>query len=209
MYVFDFDGTIVDVWHRFYEVFCLCVGSRELSFDQYVIEKRRLRDDSLIADGIGRKLVSDFRELKAGCLEDLSYLRYDELLIDAKKLIEWFSEYPSIILTKRRIESHFRKELGWLGLEKLQNRSFVLSPQLCVSKGAWLKLELGKAGVCAVIGDTVEDMRAANDVDAKAIFVNTGLQDCNYVLSQTLIYDSYSDISKAIGALGAFDRSEV
>ena len=53
MIYFDFDGTIVDVWQRYYQVFLAAGGVSGLGSKEYIAAKRRLGKDDLVAAALG------------------------------------------------------------------------------------------------------------------------------------------------------------
>ena len=44
----DFDGTIVDVWKRYYQIFVTLTNSACLGFHEYVRAKRKMKNDGQI-----------------------------------------------------------------------------------------------------------------------------------------------------------------
>ena len=60
MIYFDFDGTIVDVWQRYYQVFLAAGGVSGLGSKEYIAAKRRLGKDDLVAAALGVLLPSTY-----------------------------------------------------------------------------------------------------------------------------------------------------
>lgn len=199
MFVFDFDGTIVDVWRRFYNVFLMCVDGSDIPFEIYVKRKRQLVDDALVAKSLGCAMLEMSHEIKLASLESSDMLSLDCLLIAPEKLIELIKCTQSIVLTKRRNEFNFRQELDRLGLSALHDRSYVIPPDSGISKALWLKSWLANKKIEAVFGDSVEDMLAANEVGAKAIMVRSGLREESYVKARSKVDEVYDVLADVVG----------
>lgn len=198
--LFDFDGTVVDVWDRYHAAFCLASQAKWIALDEYREAKLRLEEDSLIANAFGIDLPRDYWARKAALLEDEALLAMDVLTLDASRLIEWFDSGQCLILTKRRNEKAFFWELDNLGIGQLASSSYVLNPDLRVSKRTWIETEIDRCGYCLkyVIGDTAEDMEIGELQGVKALFVRTGLKTENQVLAKVGEFESFQGLNAAL-----------
>lgn len=175
MIYFDFDGTIVDVWERYYKVFLASVLQRSVSFGEYVSAKRDLEADAQVACQLNIQLPDDYFEHKKELLETMDFLKTDRLLCPHSELIDFFRSYPAFILTSRRNKENFYKELEWLGIGELIGRSIVLNPDSGISKKEYLR-EKQTAGKQYMVGDSNAEAQLAQLENFNVFLVRTGLQ---------------------------------
>ena len=176
MIFFDFDGTIANVWRRYYEVFVNAGKVSGIAYAEYVDVKRALCKDDLVAGHFQVSLAADYYAVKKTLLEDPAYLRLDTLLVDGAKLIEFFSSNPCRILTNRRKPSAFYGQLENLGLSELVGKSIVLQPEDHISKRDYIAAHFG-GEKNTVIGDAASEYEAAQLEDTQVMLVRTGLRD--------------------------------
>ena len=168
--IFDFDGTLVDLWPRFYAVFCN-LSRADVSLDEYREAKRRLKRDEDVAEGLGVTLPSDYFERKAELLEDKEYLKLDKLLFTPDELVRLLFG-NSLILTKRRNEENFKWELDRLGIS--------CDYKVLTSRDEDTKLRWEEENIktpAMVIGDSVDDIRLEQIDGVKAVAVGYGLSN--------------------------------
>lgn len=187
IYFFDFDGTLVDVWTRFYEVFQSLTNAKELSQETYVRLKKENSADGKVAEMVGVSLPEDYFKEKARLLEDLTFLKKDTLLLEQDVLLDFFRKEDSYILTRRRNKAHFLKQLEYLGLEELKERSFVLNPDESLSKKEFI-LKKYESLPKIIIGDGKTEAEISTVSNTEVYLVDTGLfevrtfpYDCKYV----------------------------
>lgn len=173
IYFFDFDGTIVDVWKRFYSVFLDAGHITNVSFSDYKKLKLALRKDSYIASFFDQVLSNDYYEEKKIRLEEYEYLNLDSLLVEPKKLIDFFKKNEAFILSKRRNKEHLIDELKRLHLDDIIEKTIVLNPDDNISKLDYLKKNISCA--FTLIGDSYEEYEARVLHNSFIILVNTGL----------------------------------
>ena len=63
MIIFDFDGTLVDLWPRYCAVFNDILKS-SVSLNKYKLAKQSLKNDRLVAESFGIVLPKDYYEKK-------------------------------------------------------------------------------------------------------------------------------------------------
>lgn len=147
----DFDGTLVDLWPRYYSVF-RDILRFDLNFDDYKITKQRLIKDSCVAKFFHKSLPGDYFQRKTVLLEERKYLQLDRLLIEAEEINDILSG-DCIILTKRKNAENFFWQLSELGLKC---KSEVVKKG---SKRQWVERSHISGGL--IIGDSLADLEVA------------------------------------------------
>ena len=177
LYVFDFDGTIVDVWERYWRVFCTSaeVSPIKISCDDYRNLKLSYKFDNDILKKVESRVpLNLFLERKRKNLESINFLSYDKLLVSAPKLKEFYSTRNAIILTKRREKLAFFDQLNQLHLDGLEKNTVIIHPDSGITKCQWVRDNIHDKQIC-IVGDSVEDMNVGALEGVNAKFVNTGL----------------------------------
>lgn len=175
MILFDFDGTIADVWARYYTVFCEIVKRKDISFREYQNVKLLLESDQKIAFHYGITLPENYHSRKLGLLETESYLALDTLFCKAEMFLDFFASYPCMILTKRNDRDTFYQQLEDLKLRGIEERCVILQPQ-GESKSDWIKENLPRGETHCIVGDSDEEMKCGCLENVNAFFVDTGLK---------------------------------
>lgn len=175
MIFFDFDGTVVNVWPRYYQVFLAASGFTEISQRDYVKAKRTLLSDQKVAQYFGKELPVQYFSMKRVLLEHEKYLCLDTLLASLTELNDIFSNVECRFLTKRRLASAFFAELRGLGLGHLSNKAIVLNPDEGMSKKTYLMQNFSQFEHI-VIGDSESEWEAATLKNVHAVLVRTGLR---------------------------------
>ena len=122
----DFDGTIVDVWERYYSVFKEISKDSELSFHTYKSLRKMGYTDEGIAVARQIYLPKGYKKLKSLLLEQEKYLVLDTMLVERHKLISFVFETNAKILTKRRNQRMFYWQIQYLGLTSLGRNYIIL-----------------------------------------------------------------------------------
>ncbi len=189
-YYFDFDGTIINLWERFYRVFIDINGFKNISFEDYKNAKLKYMKDGMVASSFGLLLCSDYFEKKKILLESSDYLFFDKLLVDKNRLLNFFSNNDCYIITKRREKENFYAELNNLGIGELNKKTIVINPDLKISKADYLEKNGNKPFI--IIGDSVEEYNVRLVDKAFVCLVNTGLNSFSDELSigNCLVIDS-------------------
>ena len=78
MIFFDFDGTVVDIWNRYYRVFLTASKLSGFTQASYMEAKRSLVLDERVAHFFGGELPSDYFSTKRAILEDRAFLNRSE-----------------------------------------------------------------------------------------------------------------------------------
>lgn len=169
MVFLDFDGTLIDLWPRFYAVFRELSGAFDLTLDEYKTVKRKLVKDESIADYLHVRLQENYFQKKKILLESKRFLELDRLLLDSDRLNAIARKKGNIlILTKRRFPENLAWELNALGLQ-------IPAQTVCdESKADWIQQHYPfESNV--MIGDSLVDLEAGNLPNVKAVMVNYGL----------------------------------
>ena len=201
MIIVDFDGTIVDVWNRFYAVFCQLTQGRAVDIATYKEMKSALLDDGAIAQELHLEMADGYWEKKRSLLEDHEYLLLDKLLVDPEYLIEWFRAHDALILTMRRNRDNLMWEMRKLGLDAIVDKAVVVDPDSGMTKQEWVEKEGFGSCVEAVIGDSAQDMTIQGVKHARYLHVSTGLQGCEKIKRVRPSLVVCSDIQNALSLL--------
>ena len=193
MILLDFDGTLVDLWDRYYSVFKDILGLTDLGIEEYKNAKQFYHKDSLVAEHFGKFLPADYFSKKAILLEETKYLSKDRLLIEAS-LLNQFLKQDAILFTKRRNKTNFKWQLQELGIE---DKSIII--ESC-SKKEWIKQNFPEEN-CIIVGDSMEDLEAASLDNVEAWMVGYGLftkSDFNLKGLPYLFFETPNDLSEMI-----------
>lgn len=175
--VLDFDGTIVDIWNRYYKVF------KEASKTNVLISKQKYREikreclrDDYVAERIGITLPNNYYDKKRELLERTDFLSLDKLVIEKQKLIRFVLNNKCIVLTKRNKPENFFTELEYLGLAEIRSKCFVISPYSKDSKLAFCRKKYPTSTFIA-IGDSNDEYEFAREAFNCSYIVDTGLRE--------------------------------
>lgn len=175
MLYFDFDGTLADVWQRYYHVFKDASRIPGIAFEEYVRVKREFPRDADVAGHFGGSLPKDYWEKKRSMLEDPTYLAHDQLLVSAEQICAFFREHTCRILTNRRKAEAFYGQIRSLGLESLLEMCIVLNPDDKKSKKQYLQ-EIHPDERFVLVGDAEAEAQVAAIDLAEVSLVRTGLR---------------------------------
>lgn len=168
MYIFDFDGTIVDLWVRYYSVFKDILEFDKLCLSEYKRAKQSLHQDSLIANYFNKNLPKDYFTKKTALLEDRRYLEKDMLLVDLGLLNSLLAK-DAIILTKRRNAENFYWQMFELGIH---GKAIVIQNG---NKKDWVATNLDNYSRITIVGDSLADLEVSQLDKAGAWMVGYGL----------------------------------
>lgn len=179
----DFDGTIVDVWARYFAVFRDYFKLPEDVYNKY----RELKylypsDRELVSHLFHLNTVETevYLQFKHNWLEEIEYLRLDTLIPDSQALKTFFQKNDARVLTIRKNKATFMKQLDWMGIGFLQEWAIVLESSGISAKCDWLRKHANEEPFI-MIGDSEVDMQAGEISTCKAYFVKTGLRDVRYL----------------------------
>jgi phosphoglycolate phosphatase-like HAD superfamily hydrolase len=178
MIYFDFDGTIVDLWPRYYSVFMEAANASNISLEKYQEIKRKLKRDSDVASALGVTLPAHYFDRKKQLLESERFLKMDFLLVKKERLLSFGRANNCMILTRRRKKYMYEKQLAWLGLSSLIEKSVVLHPDWDQSKLEYLRQHASCGDI--LIGDSKAEWEVSSLKNMSVILVRTGIDnpDC-------------------------------
>lgn len=177
IYFFDFDGTIVDIWKRFYHVFLDAGKVFGIGFDSYKRQKMLLKRDNDVASFFGVSLDAHYFENKKIMLEQIDYLKFDTLLVDPELLMRFFNNKEAYILSKRRNKKNLLEEIKNLKIDSLISRVIVIDPDSNMTKSDFLRQNV--SAPFTLIGDSTEESNVSILDNANVLLVSTGLETFN------------------------------
>jgi len=194
----DFDGPIVDVSERYYQVYQLCLEKikqpgqevRSLPKEEFWQMKRLCTPEKEIAvtSGLDEDQAEAFAKLRKETVHTQPYFEYDVLVpgaIDALSKLE-FLGFDIAVMTMRRVrELDYAFEKYDLGIFFEKNRRYCLSNDYVKTRDVEDKpllmrgamKELPPAEDTWMVGDTEADIAAAKKYGIKMIAVESGIRD--------------------------------
>lgn len=177
MNIFDLDGTLLDVWKRYFLVFNSWWKIRELDINTFISLKREVEDDLFIIkkfyDKITEKEYNLYKKYKRENLEKPEYLRLDEDIVNWNDL----KNLDFIILTVRNNKYALYNELERRGLDFILEKIIVLKPKDYLVKYNWVVEHLNYKDDIYVVGDSETDLFIGKLQKVKVVLVKTGLRD--------------------------------
>lgn len=122
-------------------------------------------------------------------LESIRLLKTDKLLCKEERLIDFFDNNDAHILTVRRNHENLFKQIEFLGLDSLKERTIILSPADRNVKRNWIEFNCSKKNSIVMIGDSEVDLMAGELEFVKVIIVKSGLRNPLYFLNKS--HDSF------------------
>jgi phosphoglycolate phosphatase-like HAD superfamily hydrolase len=178
--VFDFDGTIIDVHYRYFEVFKAFLEMNslpKLSLDEYI----QLRINGLIDTGIikkynkSSKLTEELLSFKLQQLEKIEFLEMDYLRPGVLELLDQLVHCGIRIelLTLRRNLDNLNWQLKRLSIHNFFSKITYNAGEL--SKSNYLKSLLGRFDDVVFIGDSDYDYLASIESRTKFYLVEDSI----------------------------------
>lgn len=187
MIYIDFDGTMVNLWPRYFAVFCELSNAKDITIDEYKKFKRKYRKDEQVAGQLGCRLNDDYFERKKVLLEEMDYLKLDKLYLPANQ-INQFPKDKYLILTKRRNEENFISQLEHL---KLDVPYKVVLPD--ETKKSWVETQnYNKNDI--IIGDSTVDLKVS-ELGIQAYMVDSGLETTKDFDALNMPYSLYENVT--------------
>lgn len=198
MIVLDFDGTMVDVWERYYQVFMMAAKPvKNLTYDEYKKNKIIYESDFLLAKALNITLPHDYYTEKQRLLENPKLLNLDSPILTAKNF-EMLSMFNNLlILTIRRSGPNLFQQVKNLGWVNLIPKIRVLPPKNQFSKYEYIK-SLQFQGALYVIGDSETDFSIGKIKNSVVYAVSSGLRKCRQTEKNQILV---KDINEALGII--------
>lgn len=198
----DFDGTIVDVFARYYGILKTYIGGEEKAeqLNAYIKMKRSGRKDHEIAKECWGKSIdiSDYLTFKRKNLEEEKWLRTDTVIGEPENAYHELKKkgYVVKLLSQRRSKENFVKQLGWLGLENAFDDWTIVAPLHENAKLLFLKSVIHKGDI--LIGDGKLEMECAEKLNVQGFFVQTGLNERIVGRNISDIWKTYNEVAANI-----------
>lgn len=209
---FDLDGTIIDVYKRYYTVIKNYLSDNQLSIDNFDYEsfiklkKSGMKDHMIIKELTLAEIdIEKYVSFKREKLEDSSYLSLDTFIgespySDLNKLRN--KGYYLEIISQRRNVHNGMTQVEALGLMDYFDKITFLHPRADNSKLNYLRNIATKNDF--IIGDSPIEIECAQELSMGCFFVDTGLYGVDCVKK----YENYrlcSDYHQAINILLSLD----
>ena len=194
MILIDFDGTITDVWPRFYSVFTELLGLTDVSLEQYREVKQKSRRDADVAAYFGKELPEEYFSRKKDMLEEKAFLLKDTLYFYPETINGWLVK-GTRILTKRRKPDCFFWQLDRLGIQPM---AYVVTD---LSKKEWIERNTDQRTKTIIIGDSEAEIQAGELPNVEAWLVGYGLTSREHFDSYHIPYryfDTPGQLQQAI-----------
>lgn len=168
MRFFDLDGTLLDLWPRYYKVFCSILAISDISFRQYKEKKQELKKDEKVAAAFGYRLPADYFRKKSEFLERKDFLKFDKMWFSKTEIQKLFRN-DSMILTKRRYSDNLKWQLNKLGIKA----TTVIVGEM--TKLQWIENNYPKED-SLMIGDSIMDLETGYLPNVLPVMVGYGLE---------------------------------
>ncbi|MBK1988814.1 HAD family hydrolase [Sphaerospermopsis aphanizomenoides BCCUSP55] len=194
----DFDGPIMDVSERYYQVYQLCLQKTkypdqevtQLSKAEFWQLKRSHTPEKYIAlkSGLNEEQAQEFTKIRKQTVHTQPYFQYDILVpgaLDALAKVQQ-AGIDLVVMTMRRVrELDYAIDKYNLGNFFPENRRYCLSNDYVKTRDIEDKpllmtravAELPPAANTWMVGDTEADIAAAKKHDIKMIAVESGIRD--------------------------------
>ena len=205
----DFDGTLCNVEKRHYRVYSEVTkiyGGTPLNATDYWGLKRKKTDweEILNLSNLSALIKDEYLDKFRNLIEDLDYLKEDELFHGVREILLLLSSTNTVILVSlRRKPTNLRKQLKWLGIESCFSKVLTAHSE---ADGYDKKIELIKQEMddrdAVIVGDTEADVVTGKELGMKTIAVLSGIRTRSFLESMDPDY-IIDDFSKIISVLTA------
>ena len=195
---FDLDGTLLDIKLRDYAIYSdllLQYGYLPLEREIYwELRRSRYNIFSLLAmsNFVEENQVADFLRKRQEMMEQLHYLKYDQLFLNVKDvLLELKRQYNIYLVTTRLNAANTQWQLESLGLYEILDEVYIAGKDKYYTYRKIDNLDF-------VVGDTENDICAAQKLQVKAVGVTTGIRNRLFLqeLHPNYIIDRLTELLK-------------
>lgn len=196
----DFDGTVVDVWKRYYGIFSSYIEKLDMdsvSIESFIAKKRKgLKEHEIVnPKDLVDFNIGDYVLHKQERLESVDWLKEDNVIEGVRESISELKtlRFQCVLVTQRRVKENLFKQLCDLNLINVFDEIIVVTP-----------LPTGNAKIEALsaktieggyfIGDSRIDKECAEFYGLPYFHVDTGLSDIE-------CENKYSNLPFAIDAI--------
>lgn len=202
----DFDGPIVDVSERYYQVYQYCLDEvkqpgqnvRQLTKQEFWALKRSQIPETQIGvrSGLDDRQAQTFSQLRRDTVHTMPYFKHDALIPGARQALETLQKagFDLVVMTMRRT-----RELSY-ALERYNLEHFFPADRRYCLTNDYVKTadtkdkpllmaramqDLPATGSTWMVGDTEADLIAARSQELPAIGVLSGIRDRNRLAQYT------------------------
>lgn len=195
---FDFDGTLIDVSERYYQIYCAAINTNSclIPFEIYWNYKReRVAEEKIIQKHHPEVNYNEYEKKRIYLIEDPVFLKYDILIHGARDMLDNIKKNHDLYLVTLRNNSRsFREQLKTLTIESfftnIENNSSngkswerkIKLIQHLYDRSSW------------IIGDTEADVKAGQMLGMRTCAVLSGIRNKdklkelnpNYIISTVI-----------------------
>lgn len=184
MIIFDLDGTLLDVWRRYFIIFNSWWNLKGLDINSFINLKRKLKKDFYIVNQFYNEISKTEYDLYLNYKK--KNLENPELLMLDESIINWNSlkKLDYIILTVRHNETALYQEFKRRNLGSIIPKIIVLKPSGDLVKYRWVKNNLNINEKIDVVGDSETDLLIGKLPNIKVTLVKTGLRDVDKLIKK-------------------------
>ncbi|MCL2184482.1 MAG: hypothetical protein FWB86_01320 [Treponema sp.] len=162
----DFDGTIIDVWKRYYKIFC-DFYKIDIDFELYKNEKRKYKSDFLLTEKYANiALFNEYKIYKKNNLENIDFLKLDTVILYNNDI----SNFK--ILTFRNNYNNLLLQIDYLDLKINLNNIICLDPKITTKKKYLMSFN-----DVIIVGDSESEYECSENENTTVFLVKTGLRD--------------------------------
>jgi len=201
---FDFDGTIINVSKRYYNIYCHCLDKNiePISKEHYWKLKQEHTPEKEILEKFHPQVnIKEYIKQRLSIIERPDYLAYDEIIPNAYKTLKDLAcRHKLYLVTLRCYHKHLEEEL-----ERFYLRNMFIKV-LSRPRGStpWKdKAQLIEAVIDSsswIIGDTEADIKAGQFLDITTCAVLSGIRTSNFLkaLQPDHLIDTISELLQII-----------
>ena len=193
IYIFDYDGTIVDVWFRYHKIFT-SFFKYNISLEDYKERKLQYENDYLfikdIITNVSEGEIKAYFNYKNFFLEDPDFTKNDRVIININNFNNFIKKNNVYILSARNNNAELLKQVKNIGINILDNRVISVKNEGLTTKYKYIEENFKVNEEITIIGDSDVDQYAANLKNVTFKYVDTGLK--------RLLNEEVIDINKFI-----------
>lgn len=196
--IFDLDGTILNVYDRYYQVLLSYLKYKSFQvkmfdFEEYIkLKKKGVKDHLIVEILSGQRIdIQDYVVYKKENLEAIEFLRKDKVIGNPYAIMQQLKEagIKTILLTQRRNTENTLLQLEKLKLINIFDHISIVKPSSKNAKMEWIEAQ--QLQEVYIIGDGPLELECVQKVGCEAYFVNTGLSNFDNIHYNCHFCDNY------------------
>ena len=197
----DFDGTIVDVFPRYYGIlseYLKEIANESLDFSQYKKLKRLGKKDHIIVKELTQGLeidIDEYLKYKRERLESFSWLLKDTLIgnPEGANLKLKNMGYKVVLLTQRYNKNNLNKQLEILNIKECFDEVVMVKPIAGQNvKAVYIGTMSNSDDI--IVGDSKVEIDASILLNINGYFVESGLFSAESLGIHNLVFDDYDSV---------------